>query len=107
MAADKLSLYQAKRDFTKTAEPSGTARVKPAKYPALSFRNMPLPGCITIFGSRWTACSSPGPSQKARHLTRGIGALPCCRFPIPLGRPPRVCRQPAERVPQFAADLIV
>jgi DNA ligase D-like protein (predicted 3'-phosphoesterase) len=33
MAADKLSLYQAKRDFTKTAEPSGTARVKPAKYP--------------------------------------------------------------------------
>jgi bifunctional non-homologous end joining protein LigD len=32
MAADKLSLYQAKRDFTKTAEPSGTARVKPAKH---------------------------------------------------------------------------
>src|ERR1044071_573669 len=33
MAAGKLSLYQAKRDFTKTAEPSGTARVKPAQYP--------------------------------------------------------------------------
>src|SRR4051812_20592546 len=33
MAADKLSLYQAKRDFTKTAEPSGKARVKPAEYP--------------------------------------------------------------------------
>src|SRR5689334_17497787 len=32
MAADKLSLYQAKRDFTKTAEPSGTARVKPAEH---------------------------------------------------------------------------
>ena len=32
MAAGKLSLYQAKRDFTKTAEPSGTARVKPAKH---------------------------------------------------------------------------
>lgn len=33
MAADKLSLYQAKRDFTKTGEPSGKALVKPAKYP--------------------------------------------------------------------------
>jgi DNA ligase D-like protein (predicted 3'-phosphoesterase) len=33
MAAGKLSLYQAKRDFTKTAEPSGQARVKPAEHP--------------------------------------------------------------------------
>src|SRR3954465_1839561 len=33
MAADKLSLYQAKRDFTKTAEPSGAVRGNPAKYP--------------------------------------------------------------------------
>jgi bifunctional non-homologous end joining protein LigD len=33
MAADKLSLYQAKRDFTKTAEPSGKAHVKLAEYP--------------------------------------------------------------------------
>src|SRR5438105_4767893 len=33
MAVDKLSLYQAKRDFTKTAEPSGKARVMPAEYP--------------------------------------------------------------------------
>jgi bifunctional non-homologous end joining protein LigD len=33
MAADKLSFYQAKRDFTKTAEPSGQARVKAAEYP--------------------------------------------------------------------------
>ena len=33
MAARRLSLYQAKRDFTKTAEPSGRARVKPAEYP--------------------------------------------------------------------------
>ena len=32
MAAGKLSLYQAKRDFTKTAEPSGTAPVKPAEH---------------------------------------------------------------------------
>ena len=32
MAADKLSLYQAKRDFTKTAEPSGTAPVKAAEH---------------------------------------------------------------------------
>ncbi len=33
MAARKLSLYQAKRDFTITAEPSGKARVKAAQYP--------------------------------------------------------------------------
>ena len=33
MAAGKLSLYQSKRDFTKTAEPSGKARVKSAEYP--------------------------------------------------------------------------
>ncbi len=32
MATNKLSLYQAKRDFTKTAEPSGLARVKPAEH---------------------------------------------------------------------------
>jgi bifunctional non-homologous end joining protein LigD len=32
MATRKLSLYQAKRDFTKTAEPSGKALVKPARY---------------------------------------------------------------------------
>ena len=32
MTTNKLSFYQAKRDFTKTAEPSGTARVKPAKH---------------------------------------------------------------------------
>src|SRR4051794_33449210 len=32
MATGKLSLYQAKRDFTKTAEPSGRALVKPAEY---------------------------------------------------------------------------
>jgi DNA ligase D-like protein (predicted 3'-phosphoesterase) len=32
MAAGKLSLYQAKRDFTKTAEPSGTAPVTPAEH---------------------------------------------------------------------------
>src|SRR5499427_3249692 len=33
MAPGKLSLYQGKRDFTKTAEPSGKARVKAAQYP--------------------------------------------------------------------------
>ena len=32
MATDKLSPYQAKRDFTKTAEPSGKAHVKSAEY---------------------------------------------------------------------------
>ncbi|WP_045836015.1 non-homologous end-joining DNA ligase [Hyphomicrobium sp. 99] len=32
MAQKKLSEYRAKRDFTKTAEPSGAANVRPAKY---------------------------------------------------------------------------
>ena len=31
--ASKLSLYQRKRDFTKTAEPSGTGKIAPAEYP--------------------------------------------------------------------------
>src|SRR3954466_5387867 len=33
MAARKLLIFQTKRDFTKTAEPSGSTRVKPAEYP--------------------------------------------------------------------------
>jgi hypothetical protein len=33
MATGDLTLYQAKRDFTKTAEPSGKTQVKPAEYP--------------------------------------------------------------------------
>src|SRR5262249_53794938 len=32
MAARKLSLYQSKRDFTITAEPSGKTQVKPSRY---------------------------------------------------------------------------
>jgi bifunctional non-homologous end joining protein LigD len=33
MAKTSLSLYQQKRDFTKTAEPSGKAKIAPAEYP--------------------------------------------------------------------------
>ena len=33
MASSKLSLYRQKRDFTKTDEPSGQAKVTPAEYP--------------------------------------------------------------------------
>jgi len=33
VAAKKLSEYQARRDFTKTAEPSGKTAIKPAEYP--------------------------------------------------------------------------
>jgi bifunctional non-homologous end joining protein LigD len=33
MAAKKLSEYRARRDFTKTAEPSGKTVIKSAKYP--------------------------------------------------------------------------
>ena len=31
--AKKLATYQAKRDFKKSSEPSGTAAIKPADYP--------------------------------------------------------------------------
>jgi bifunctional non-homologous end joining protein LigD len=33
MAKSRLALYQQKRDFTKTAEPSGKAKIAPAEYP--------------------------------------------------------------------------
>ena len=33
MAKSKLALYQQKRDFTKTAEPSGAAKIAAAEYP--------------------------------------------------------------------------
>jgi bifunctional non-homologous end joining protein LigD len=33
MSTDKLSLYQEKRNFSKTAEPSGKANIKRAEYP--------------------------------------------------------------------------
>ncbi len=33
MAKTKLALYQQKRDFTKTREPSGKAKIAPAEYP--------------------------------------------------------------------------
>jgi len=33
MAKKKLAAYQAKRDFKKTTEPSGKAKVQPAEYP--------------------------------------------------------------------------
>jgi bifunctional non-homologous end joining protein LigD len=33
MAKSKLALYQQKRDFTKTVEPSGEAKIAPAQYP--------------------------------------------------------------------------
>ena len=33
MAKSKLALYQQKRDFTKTGEPSGAVKIAPAEYP--------------------------------------------------------------------------
>src|SRR5690242_2981844 len=54
MKMDKLSRYQAKRDFTKTAEPSGTARASPPSTSGLSSRSMLHLGCTTISGSKWT-----------------------------------------------------
>src|SRR5436189_6056345 len=33
MAKSKLSLYQRKRDFSKTAEPIGKSKIAPAEYP--------------------------------------------------------------------------
>jgi hypothetical protein len=45
MATGTVSLYQAKRDFTKTAEPSGKVHVKPAEYPRFVIQSMRPPGC--------------------------------------------------------------
>src|SRR4026207_1911383 len=38
MAKSRLPLYQHKRDFTKTAEPSGKAKISPAQYPRFVIR---------------------------------------------------------------------
>jgi hypothetical protein len=55
-----LAKYRAKRVFSKTAEPSGTAKVKGAKR----LRSMRHRICIMISGSNSMASSSPGRSPK-------------------------------------------
>jgi bifunctional non-homologous end joining protein LigD len=51
MATGDLSLFRAKRDITKTAEPSRKTLVKLAKYRVLSSKNTPPRICTTICGS--------------------------------------------------------
>ena len=64
----QLSFYQAKRDSRRPRQPSGRARVKPAKRLRFVIRSMPHRGCITIYGWKSTACSSRGPSPRG-HLS--------------------------------------
>ena len=56
-ASDPLATYNAKRDFTKTAEPAGKAREAPrGDGNASSSRSTTRRGSTGISGSSWTAC---------------------------------------------------
>ena len=60
MAKKKLADYQAKRDFKKTSEPRGKAKIRAAEYPALSSRSMMPRDSTTTCVSSMMASSSPG-----------------------------------------------
>ena len=64
--ADSLREYRPKRDFKKTAEPSGDrAAARPAAS-ATSSRGTPRPGSISISAWSSTACCCPGRCRTAR-----------------------------------------
>ena len=69
MAADKLSTYQAKRDFKQTggAERRRGGRSRPERC-ASSSRSTTPPGSITTCAWNSTACSSPGRSRAGPSL---------------------------------------
>ncbi len=52
---NKLSPYQAKRDFTKTAEPSGENAVAPSEVRRSESKNTPQPAFTMISVSNSTA----------------------------------------------------
>src|ERR1700731_3529891 len=77
MAADKLSLYQAKRDFTKTAEPSGKAHVKPAEYPRFVIQKHAASRLhydlrLEVNGVFKTWAVTKGPSHEPRDLRLAV-----------------------------------
>src|SRR5215467_14118647 len=75
MAPGKLSLYQAKRDFTKTAEPSGKARVKAAQYPRFviqkhAARRLHYDLRLELGGvfKSWAVTKGPSPDPRDKRL---------------------------------------
>jgi hypothetical protein len=54
-ANKKLSLNQAKRDFSKTAEPSGENTIAPSEVRRFVIQNMPPRVCTMISVSNLTA----------------------------------------------------
>src|SRR3979409_1623245 len=75
MATGDLSVYQAKRDFTKTAEPSGKAQVKPAESPrfviqkhAASRLHYDLRLEVNGVFKSWAVTKGPSPDPRDRRL---------------------------------------
>ena len=63
MAKKRLADYQAKRDFEKTSEPSGKAKIRAAEYPRFVIQKHDatrLHYDLMTCGSSMTVCSSPG-----------------------------------------------
>ena len=84
-ASKKLSTYQAKRDFTKTEDPSGETSIV-AIGAALSSRSMLRPACTTVCVSSWMVCSNPGRCRAAHRWIPNIGSEAVeCRRELKLG----------------------
>ena len=75
MAKSRLSLYQQKRDFTKTAEPSGKAKIAPAQYPRFviqkhAARRLHYDLRLEVDGvfKSWAVTKGPSHDPKAKRL---------------------------------------
>jgi bifunctional non-homologous end joining protein LigD len=60
MAKTKLSLYQQKRDFTKTAEPSDKTQITPAEYPRFVIQKHAATRCTMTCALKSMPSSNPG-----------------------------------------------
>jgi hypothetical protein len=71
MADKSLAKYRAKRDLSKTAEPSGGAEVRQAKNYVSSSRSMRRRICTTTCGWSSTGNSSLGPCGRKLRTVSG------------------------------------
>src|SRR5204862_1959569 len=84
MATGDLSVYQAKRDFTKTAEPSGKTAVKPAEHArfviqkhAASRLHYDLRLEVNGVFKSWAVTKGPSLDPRDRRLAcAGLGSAP-------------------------------